>query len=76
MDRPRSAGPAEKAVNFYGLDKEAALGKQMATDLQRQTTSIDSPTVRVFLAQLGQDLAAQVPDLKFRVTFSPVIDDP
>ena len=58
------ARPAGKGVNFYSLEKEAALGRQLAGDFRKRTTSIDIPTVQDYLDLLGQRIAAHVPDAK------------
>jgi predicted Zn-dependent protease len=48
-------------VNFYSLEKEAALGSQMAADFRERTTAIASPRVQHYLENLGQKLASQMP---------------
>lgn len=55
-----------KGVNFYTLEKEAALGKQMAAELRLRTTPIDNPTVQDYVDRLGQKLAANVPKTDVR----------
>ena len=34
-----------KGVNFYSLDKEIALGKQLAQEVERQSKIVKDPTV-------------------------------
>jgi predicted Zn-dependent protease len=68
--------PAPNGVNFYSLEKEAALGKQMAEEFRRHTAPVESPAVQDYVARLGQRIAAQVPDAKFPFTFSVIADDP
>ena len=70
-----SLGPAEKGVNFYSLEKEAALGKQLAAEFRRRTTQIDKPGVQEYLDRLGRKLAAQMPKVKVPFTFIAVADD-
>jgi len=45
-----------KGVNFYSLEKEIALGKEMAEEVQRQAKIIDDPVIAEFVNRLGQNL--------------------
>jgi predicted Zn-dependent protease len=45
-----------KGVNFYSLDKEIALGKQLAQEVERQSKIIDDPVVAEYVNRLGQNL--------------------
>jgi len=45
-----------KGLNFYSLDKEIALGKQMAQEVERQAKIIDDPVVAEYVNRLGQNL--------------------
>ena len=45
-----------KGVNFYSLEKEIALGKQMAQEVERQAKLIDDPIVAEYVNRLGQNL--------------------
>lgn len=45
-----------KGVNFYSLNKEIALGKQMAMEVERQAKIIDDPIVAEYVNRLGQNL--------------------
>ncbi len=45
-----------KGVNFYSLDKEIALGKQLAQEVERQSKMLDDPTVAEYVNRLGQNL--------------------
>jgi predicted Zn-dependent protease len=49
------------AQNFYSIEKEKALGVQLAAEYRRQTQVFDTSSVNVYLDELGQRLAAQVP---------------
>lgn len=69
-------GPAGKAVNYYSLEKEAALGKQLAADFRQRNTPIDSPIVQNYLDRLGQRIAAELRDAKFPYTFRVIAGDP
>jgi Zn-dependent protease with chaperone function len=58
----RSVG---KGVNFYSLEKEIALGKQLAQEVERSSKMIDDPVVTEYVNRVGQNLVrnsdAQVP---------------
>ena len=45
-----------KGVNFYSLEKEIALGKQMAQEVERQAKIIDDPVIAEYVNRLGQNL--------------------
>src|SRR5574340_1170851 len=45
-----------KGVNFYSLEKEIALGKQLAQDIERQAKIIDDPVVAEYVNRIGQNL--------------------
>src|SRR5271170_166827 len=43
-------------VNFYSLEKEIALGKQLANDVERQAKIINDPVIAEYVNRLGQNL--------------------
>lgn len=45
-----------KGLNFYSLNREIALGKQMAMEVERQSKIIDDPIVAEYVNRLGQNL--------------------
>ena len=45
-----------KGINFYSLEKEIALGKQMAQEVERQAKIIDDPVIAEYVNRLGQNL--------------------
>ena len=45
-----------KGVNFYSLDKEIALGKQLAQEVERQAKIVNDPVVAEYVNRLGQNL--------------------
>lgn len=45
-----------KGVNFYSLEKEIALGKQLAQDVERQAKIIDDPVIAEYVNRIGQNL--------------------
>jgi predicted Zn-dependent protease len=45
-----------KGVNFYSLQKEMAIGKQLATEVEKQAKIITDPMVSEYVNRLGQNL--------------------
>jgi predicted Zn-dependent protease len=45
-----------KGVNFYSLEKEIALGKSLAQDVERQARIIDDPIIAEYVNRVGQNL--------------------
>ena len=43
-------------VNFYSLEKEIALGKQLATEVERQAKIINDPVIAEYVNRVGQNL--------------------
>ena len=46
-----------KGVNFYSLEKEMALGKQLASEVERNAKIVDDPVIAEYVNRLGQNLA-------------------
>lgn len=44
------------SVNFYSLEKEVAMGKSMAQDVERQTKIVDDPVIAEYVNRVGQNL--------------------
>jgi predicted Zn-dependent protease len=61
-----------KCINIYSIDKEIALGKQLADEVTRQARMFDDPTIGEYVNRLGQNLVRNS-DAKVPVTFR-VID--
>jgi predicted Zn-dependent protease len=59
----------------HGLDKEAALGRQMAEEVSRSSMPAEPQAVQDYVAQLGARLTAWLPNRYFPYTFSVVITD-
>lgn len=66
---------AGNGINVYSLEKEAALGKQLAAEVRQRTTPIQNPAVQDYVDRLGQRLAAYT-DTKVPFTFSVIAEDP
>lgn len=45
-----------KGVNFYSLEKEIALGKELAQEVERQAKLVDDPVVSEYVNRIGQNL--------------------
>ncbi len=45
-----------KGANFYSLEKEIALGKQLAQEVERSSKVIDDPVVTEYVNRVGQNL--------------------
>lgn len=45
-----------KGVNFYSYEKEIALGKQLAQEVERQAKIIDDPIIAEYVNRVGQNL--------------------
>jgi len=43
-------------INFYSLEKEIALGKQLATEVERQAKVIDDPIIAEYVNRVGQNI--------------------
>jgi beta-barrel assembly-enhancing protease len=66
-DDPNEIGNRDvgKGVNFYSIEKEIALGKGLAQEVERQAKVIDDPVIAEYVNRVGQNLVrnsdAQVP---------------
>jgi predicted Zn-dependent protease len=63
-----------KGLNLYSIEKEIALGKQFADEIERQAKIVRDPIVAEYINRLGQNLARHS-DAKFPFTFK-VIESP
>jgi len=57
-DDPDQIGNREvgSGVNFYSIEKEIALGKQLAQEVERQAKVIDDPIIAEFVNRVGQNI--------------------
>jgi len=66
-----------KGVNFYSLEKEIALGKQLAQEVEKTEKMIDDPVVTEYVNRVGQNLVrnsdARVP-FTIKVVDSDVVN--
>ena len=61
-----------KGMNWYSIEKEIAMGKQYAQEIERQAKLIDDPIVTEYVNRVGQNLVRNS-DVKVPVTIK-VID--
>ncbi len=75
-DDPNQIGSRDvsKCLNMYSLEREMALGKQLAEEVSRQVKLVDDPLITEYVNRLGQNLARNS-DAKMPFTFQ-VIDGP
>jgi predicted Zn-dependent protease len=60
--------------NVYSLEKELALGKQLAIEVRKQARIVDDPIVAEYINRLGQNLARNS-DINFPVSFTLIDAD-
>jgi predicted Zn-dependent protease len=59
MKDPEEIGKRDvgRGVNFYSLEQEIALGKQMGQEVESQSRILDDPVIAEFVNRIGQNLA-------------------
>jgi beta-barrel assembly-enhancing protease len=66
-----------RGINFYSLEKEIALGRQMAREVEHDSKILDDPVVSEYINRVGQNLVrnsdAQVP-FTIKVIDSPEVN--
>lgn len=45
-----------KAVNFYSLEKEIQLGRQLAADVEKNAKIVDDPVIAEYVNRIGQNI--------------------
>ena len=45
-----------KGINFYSIEREIGLGKQMAQEVERQAKIVDDPVIAEYVNRVGQNL--------------------
>src|SRR6266571_2600667 len=63
-----------KGINFYSIEREIALGKQLAQEVQRQSKLVDDPILGEYVNRLGQNLVRNS-DATIPFTFEVVEGD-
>src|SRR5689334_8475733 len=65
-----------KGVNFYSLEKEIALGRQIAADFRRDNRTLEIPAAQAYIEDMGKRLAAQIGGPAFAYSFELIDDKP
>ena len=71
----QEAGPG-RGVNFYSIEKEVALGRQLAAEFEREHPPVADPAVQSRINDIGQRLAAHSGNSLLTYTFTLIADDP
>ena len=64
----------DKGINFYSIEREIALGKQLATQVQQSSKIIDDPVISEYINRLAQNLARNS-DAKVPLTTQVIQDE-
>jgi predicted Zn-dependent protease len=62
-------------INFYSIEKEIALGRQLAAEFSRGHNMLQSPAALAYVEGIGQRLAAQMGGPPFTYTFAVFADN-
>jgi beta-barrel assembly-enhancing protease len=75
-DDPNQIGSRDvgKCLNFFSVEKEIALGKQLAEEVKRQAKLVDDALVGEYVNRIGQNLARNS-DSKMPFVFQVVQDE-
>ncbi len=75
-DDPSQIGNRDtgKCLNFYTIEKEIAMGKQLAEEVTRQAKPVDDPLLGEFVNRIGQNLVRNS-DAKVPFTFRVIEDE-
>lgn len=57
-----------RGVNFYSIEKEMALGRQLAIEIEKQARVVEDPILAEYINRLGQSLGRNS-DTRFPLTF-------
>jgi beta-barrel assembly-enhancing protease len=63
-----------RGVNFYSVEQEIALGKQLAIEIEKQARIVDDSVVSEYINRLGQNLVRNS-DVTFPVSFKLIESD-
>ena len=62
------------SLNFYSLEKEMALGRQLAVEVERQARLLDDPLITEYVNRVAQNLVRHS-DVQFPVTVKVIESD-
>jgi predicted Zn-dependent protease len=68
--------PLQPAGDSAGVSKEVAMGRQLADQVRRQTTPLDSPGAQDYVDRLGRRIASHISGAEYPFVFSVIADDP
>ena len=63
-----------KGVNFYSIEKEIAMGKRYAQEIERQAKMVDDPIIAEYVNRVGQNLVRNS-DVKVPVSIRVIDSD-
>jgi predicted Zn-dependent protease len=63
-----------QSANLYSREREAALGAELAKQVERNASQVENPDALKYVRQVGSRLAMQLPDAPFPYTFKLVED--
>jgi predicted Zn-dependent protease len=63
-----------KGINFYSIEREMMLGKQLAEEVARQAKIVDDPIISEYINRIGQNLVRNS-DAKVPFTFQVIESD-
>jgi predicted Zn-dependent protease len=58
----------DRGLNFYSIEQEIALGKELELEIEKQAKIVDDPIISEYVNRLGQNLARNS-DITFPVSF-------
>jgi predicted Zn-dependent protease len=64
----------QKGMNFYSVDKELAMGKQLAQQANSQVTPLNNAAVSAYVDRITRELAAQIPNPPYPCVVTVVKD--
>lgn len=62
------------SINFYSIEREMAMGKQLATEVEKESRMVDDPILSEYVNRVGQNLARNS-DAKIPITFKIIDSD-
>src|ERR1044072_2421997 len=65
-----------KGGNFYSIEKDVALGKQLADEFRARTHALENAAVLAYVDAIAQRLAAQIGGAEVHSTISLIAGDP
>ena len=64
----------DRGVNLYSIEKEIAIGKKYAQDIERQAKLVDDPIISEYINRIGQNIVRNS-DVKVPVTIKVIDSD-